>query len=100
MMQAFRNAAKPVIFVVTISFFAWLVFDLSGLGSSTGSIFSSRAVGKVNGRSVDVRLFDQRVQNAMSQQQQRGASLGLDQIQEIRNQVWDESIREVLLQAE
>ena len=100
MMQAFRNAAKPVIFVVTISFFAWLVFDLSGLGSSTGSIFSSRAVGKINGRSVDVRLFDQRVQNAMSQQQQRGTSLGLDQIQAIRNQVWDESIREVLLQAE
>ena len=100
MMQAFRNAAKPVILVVTISFFAWLVFDLSGLGSSTGSIFSSRSVGKVNGRSVDVRIFDQRVQNAMSQQQQRGASLGLDQIQEIRNQVWDESIREVLLQAE
>lgn len=98
MMQAFRNAAKPVIFVVTISFFAWLVFDLSGLGTSTGSIFSSQSVGKVNGRSIDVRAFDQRVQNVMSQQQ--GASLGLDQIQEIRNQVWDESIREVLLRAE
>ena len=100
MMQAFRNAAKPVIYLVTISFFAWLVFDLSGLGTSTGSIFSARSVGKVNGSAVDIRRFDQQVQNVMSQQQQRGTSLGLDQIHEIRNQVWDESVRALLLQAE
>ncbi len=100
MMQAFRNAAKPVILVVTISFFAWLVFDLSGLGTSTGSIFASQSVGKVNGRSIDVRAFDQQVQNVMTQQQQQGASLGLDQIQEIRDQVWDASVRNMLLDAE
>ncbi len=100
MMQAFRNAAKPVIVLVTVSFFAWLVLDLSGIGSSTGSIFASRSVGKVNGATLEIRDFDQRVQNAMSQQQQRGASLGLDEIHEIRNQVWNESVRAVLLQAE
>ncbi len=100
MMQAFRNAAKPVIVLVTVSFFAWLVLDLSGIGSSTGSIFASRSVGKVNGSALEIRNFDQRVQNAMSQQQQRGAALGLDQIHEIRNQIWDQSVQEALLQAE
>jgi len=29
-MQAFRNAAKPLMVVVALTFFAWLVVDLSG----------------------------------------------------------------------
>ena len=100
MMQVFRNAAKPVIYVLTISFFVWLVWDLSGLGTGNGGIFRSQSVGKVNGQSIDIRAFDQRVQNLTTEQQQRGASLGLDQIQEIRDKVWDEAIREVLLSNE
>lgn len=100
MMQVFRNAAKPVIYVLTVSFFVWLVWDLSGLGSGNGGIFRSQTVGKVNGRSIEIRAFDQRVQNLMTEQQQRGTPLGLDQIQEIRNRVWDEAVRELLLSAE
>ena len=100
MMQVFRNAAKPVIYVLTVSFFVWLVWDLSGLGTGNGGIFRSQSVGKVNGQSIDIRAFDQRVQNLTTEQQQRGASLGLDQIQEIRDKVWDEAIREVLLSNE
>lgn len=100
MMQVFRNAAKPVIYVLTISFFVWLVWDLSGLGSGNGGIFRSQSVGKVNGRSVDIRAFDQRVQNVITEQQQRGSPLGLDRIQEIRDKVWDEAVRELLLSAE
>ena len=100
MMQVFRNAAKPVISVLTVSFFVWLVWDLSGLGSGNGGIFRSQTVGKVNGRSIEIRAFDQRVQNLMTEQQQRGTPLGLDQIQEIRNRVWDEAVRELLLSAE
>ncbi|MGE0441981.1 MAG: SurA N-terminal domain-containing protein [Gemmatimonadales bacterium] len=97
MMQAFRNAAKPVIYLVTISFFVWLVWDLSGLGSGTGSIFASRSVGKVNGESIDLRAFDQQVQNVTQQQQQQGGALGLDEIQAIRDQVWNQAIQAKLL---
>lgn len=100
MMQVFRNAAKPVIMVVTVSFFVWLVWDLSGLGSGTGSIFASQSIGKVNGESVDIRMFDQRVQNVTQEQQQRGAAMGLDQVQEIRDRVWDETVRAILLRDE
>ncbi len=100
MMQVFRSAAKPVIILVTVSFFIWLVWDLSGLGSGTGSIFSSQSIGKVNGESVDIRMFDQRVQNVTQEQQQRGAAMGLDQVQEIRDRVWDETVRAILLRDE
>lgn len=100
MMQSFRNAAKPVIIIVTVSFMVWLVWDLSGLGSGTGSIFASRSVGKINGQSVDIRVFDQQVQNVTQDQQQRGVQLGLDQIQEIRDQVWDQTVQAVLLRDE
>jgi len=99
-MQAFRNAAKPVIYVVTIAFFVWLVWDLSGLGSGTGGLLAKTSVGKVNGRAVDLRGFDQRVQNVVSEQQQRGTSIGLDEMAEVRNRVWDQVVQEFLLREE
>ena len=101
MMQAFRNAAKPIIVVLSIAFFVWLVWDLSGLGSGSGGLLSRTTVGKVNGRSVDVRAFDQRVQNAISERQQRtNANLGLDEINQVRDQVWDQVVQEILFQQE
>jgi peptidyl-prolyl cis-trans isomerase D len=100
MMQAFRNVAKPVIIVISVAFLLWLVWDLSGLGSGGSGLFATTTVGKVNGRSVDVRAFDQRVQNVISERQQRGASLGLDEIQEIRDGVWNQVVQEYLLQGE
>ena len=42
-MQAFRNAAKPLMVVVALTFFAWLVVDLSGITGNTGS--TSRSAG-------------------------------------------------------
>lgn len=101
MMQVFRNAAKPVILVVTVSFLIWLVWDLSGLGTGGSSILARTSVGKINGRSIDIRSFDQRVQNAISQEQQRtSANLGLDDISRIRDQVWDQVVQEVLFAQE
>ena len=49
MMQAFRNAAKPIMVVVAITFFAWLVFDLSGMTGGTG-LLTNTSVGKVPDR--------------------------------------------------
>jgi peptidyl-prolyl cis-trans isomerase D len=102
MMQAFRNAAKPVIVVISLSFFAWLVWDLSGLGNGNrASLLTRTSVGKINGQAIDVRGFDQRVQNAITEQQQRGNSTsGLDQLTEIRNRVWDQTVQQVLLNGE
>ncbi|MFN0179377.1 MAG: SurA N-terminal domain-containing protein [Gemmatimonadales bacterium] len=99
-MQAFRSAAKPVLAILALTFLIWLVWDLSGLGSGTGNVFTRTTVGRINGRKVDVRVFDQRVQNVIAEQQQRGANVGLDQVDQIRNQVWEQMVQEYLLQGE
>ena len=100
MMQVFRNAAKPVIYVLTVSFFAWLVWDLSGLGSNTGGILTNTTVGKVNGQSIDLRAFDQQVQNQISAEQQRTGAKGRDAIEDVRNRVWDQVVQQYLLDGE
>lgn len=101
MMQSFRNAAKPVIVIISLTFIVWLVWDLSGLGNNSGGFMSRTSVGKINGQSVDVRVFDQAVQNAISEQQrQSGKSLSLDETAQVRNRVWDQFIQSILLQQE
>ena len=99
-MQAFRNSAKPLIFIVAISFFAWLVFDLSGLSGGTG-LLTTTSVGKINGESVDSRLFQQAVSQATeAQQRQSREPLGIAGQAQIRDQVWEQIIQERLLARE
>src|SRR5512133_773158 len=78
MMQAFRNAAKPLMVVVAFTFFAWLVLDLSGITGGTG-LLTRTSVGKVNGQSIDARTYQNIVQQAIdSRQRQSSASMGLE----------------------
>jgi len=100
MMQAFRNSAKPIITIVAISFFAWLVFDLSGLTGGSG-LLTTTSVGKVNGRSIDSRLFQEAVSRFTEQRQQQSAEpLGLAELAQIRDQVWEQFIQETILDQE
>jgi hypothetical protein len=100
MMQAFRNAAKPIMVVVAITFFAWLVLDLSGITGGTG-LLTSTSVGKVNGQSVDARTYQTVVQQSIdARQQQSPATLGLEDYKEVRDQVWDQIIQDRALNEE
>src|SRR5687768_11621074 len=99
-MQAFRNAAKPLMVLVAITFFAWLVLDLSGITGGTG-LLTQTAVGKVNGRSIDARTYETAVQQAIdARQRQAPAALGLDDVNEIRNQIWEQFVTNTVLDAE
>src|SRR5687768_10630378 len=99
-MQAFRNAAKPLMVLVAITFFAWLVLDLSGITGGTG-LLTQTAVGKVNGRSIDARTYETAVQQAIdARQRQAPAALGLDDYAEIRNEVWEQFVTNSVLDAE
>ena len=99
-MQAFRNSAKPLIFIVAISFFAWLVLDLSGL-TGGGGLLTQTSVGEINGRSVDARLFQQAVNQATEQRQQQSSEpLGIAAYAQIRDQVWDQFVQDALLEDE
>jgi peptidyl-prolyl cis-trans isomerase D len=99
-MQAFRNAAKPLMVVVALTFFAWLVVDLSGITGNTG-LLTKTAVGKVNGQSIDSRTYQMAVQQTVDQRQRESpGALGLEDQQEIRDQVWEQFVQSTVLQAE
>ncbi len=100
MMQAFRNAAKPIMVVVAITFFAWLVLDLSGITGGTG-LLTNTSVGKVNGQSIDARTYETIVQQSISaRQQQSPGSLGLEDQEQVRNEVWNQIVQSRVLEAE
>lgn len=100
MMQFFRSVAKPLILITALAFFLWLVYDLSGLGTG-GGLLTTTSVGKVNGTSVDSRQFQQAVQNTIeSRQRQSGAALTLDDIAQIRDEVWEQFIQDIIFRAE
>jgi peptidyl-prolyl cis-trans isomerase D len=100
MMQAFRNAAKPLMVVVAITFFAWLVLDLSGITGGTG-LLTQTSVGKINGRSVDARTYQSIVQQSIdARQRQSPGAMGLDDYQQVRDEVWDQIVQNSVLDAE
>lgn len=100
MMQSFRNAAKPIMVVVAFAFFAWLVLDLSGITGGTG-LLTNTSVGKVNGQSIDARTYQNFVQQSIdARQQQSPGALGLEDYQQVRDQVWDQIVQSRVLDAE
>jgi peptidyl-prolyl cis-trans isomerase D len=100
MMQAFRNAAKPLMVVVAITFFAWLVLDLSGITGGTG-LLTQTSVGKVNGRSIDARTYQSIVQQSIdARQRQSPGAMGLEDYQQVRDEVWDQIVQSSVLDAE
>ena len=100
MMQSFRNAAKPIMVVVAFAFFAWLVLDLSGITGGTG-LLTNTSVGKVNGQSIDARTYQNIVQQSIdARQQQSPGALGLEDYQQVRDQVWDQIVQSRVLEAE
>jgi peptidyl-prolyl cis-trans isomerase D len=100
MMQAFRNAAKPIMVVVAITFFAWLVLDLSGITGGTG-LLTNTSVGKVNGASVDARTYQTIVQQSIdTRQRQSPGSVSLEDQKQVRDEVWDQIIQNRVLDAE
>jgi peptidyl-prolyl cis-trans isomerase D len=100
MMQAFRNAAKPLMVVVAFTFFAWLVLDLSGITGGTG-LLTRTAVGKVNGQSIDARTYQSVVQQSIdARQRQAPGALGMDEYAQIRDEVWEQFVQNTVLQSE
>jgi peptidyl-prolyl cis-trans isomerase D len=101
MMQAFRNTAKPVLVVITVAFFAWLVLDLSGITNSSGGMFTRTSVGKVDGKAVEGRTYDALVQQAVAQRQRESSDrLSLEDMEAIRNQVWEQLIQNQVLESQ
>jgi peptidyl-prolyl cis-trans isomerase D len=95
MMQFFRNSAGLVagVFVVLMLIFVAQSVDwnqIKGGGRSN--------VGSVNGQPISSKNYQAMVQQAIDQQ--RGATLSAEDLQQIRNYVWDQIVQDAVLNAE
>ena len=96
MMQAFRRSAKVIAVVFAVLMFIFVVtsVDWSTLGSS-------QSVGKVNGRSIDARTYQNIVQQSIdTRQQQSPGAMGLEDYQQVRDEVWDQIVQSSVLETE
>jgi len=99
-MQVFRNSAKPLIYIVTASFFLWLVLDLSGLSGGTG-LLSQTSAGKVDGQSIEARYYTTLVQQSIEERQRTSQTpMTLDGVVQVRNEVWQQIVQATVLQRE
>lgn len=98
-MQAFRNSAKLIAVFFGAMLILWLV-DLSGITGGSG-VFGNTTVGRINGQRIDTRTYDQAVQAAVRQQQeQSSAPLSLEDLERVRNDVWEQFVQNRIIQAE
>ncbi|MEP7327437.1 MAG: SurA N-terminal domain-containing protein, partial [Gemmatimonadota bacterium] len=96
MMQAFRNSAKLIAVFFGLMLLLWLL-DLSGITGGSG-VFAKTTVGRINGQRVETRVYEERVQDAIRQRQEQSAApLSLEDLQAVRDQVWEEFIQNRIL---
>lgn len=96
MMQAFRRSAKVIAVVFAV---LMLVFVVTSVDWNTFG--SSQTVGKVNGRSIDARTYQNIVQQSIdARQRQSPGAMGLEDYEQVRDEVWDQIVQSSVLNAE
>lgn len=101
MLQSFRSAAKYIWFVIIGAFVGgFLLYQTSGL-TGRATVTSTSVVASVEGTDVGYLAFEQNAQNAVQQQEQRlGRSLTLDEIEQVKNQTFEQIVMNILLEKE
>lgn len=97
MMKFFRGTTKyvGVVFAVLMFIFVLTSVDFSQLSGAANT------VGKIDGERVDARVYETAVQNAVDNAQRANPGrLGLDEIQQIRDEVWEQFIQNSVLEKE
>lgn len=98
MIRWFRS---PIAIKAAAGVFALLMLIFVLTFVDWGALARGTSVGKVNGRSLDARVYEQAVREATERRQRQvNQSLGLDDEQAIRDQVWNEFVTEQLLRSE
>ncbi|MFI5209140.1 MAG: SurA N-terminal domain-containing protein [Gemmatimonadales bacterium] len=95
MMQFFRNSAGLVagVFVVLMLIFVAQSVDWNQIKGGGRS-----SIGSVNGQAINSKNYQAMVQQAIDQQ--RGTNLGAEEVQQIRNYVWDQVVQDAVLNSE
>ena len=102
MMKSVRNVTTKVAAVIFGLLMLLFVLQLSGIfDQNSGSAFSATSVGKINGQPVDARAYQAAVQQTIdNQQRQTPGRLGLEQTEQIRNDVWGQFVDRAVLESQ
>ncbi|HEX7342722.1 MAG TPA: peptidylprolyl isomerase [bacterium] len=100
MMQTMRKNMKLVLWILVFAFIATIVFSW-GMGGFKGTGPKQGIAAVINGREITLdrleQLFQQRYQYEQTRQE---ADLTEDQVKQMRTQIWDELIRDTLIEQE
>jgi peptidyl-prolyl cis-trans isomerase D len=96
MMQAFRRSAKVIAVVFAILMLVFVVTSVDW-----GTLGTSQTVGKVNGQNIDARTYQNFVQQSIdARQRQSPGAMGLEDYEQVRDEVWDQIVQNSVLDTE
>lgn len=100
MLQQMRSAAKYLWIIIGLAFVGgFLLYETSGLLGLSTAPTATTPVATVNGTDILYRDYVARYQQEVtSAQQQQGRTLSEDEVEQIKNSVFDEMVSDVLLQ--
>lgn len=98
MMQFFRSSVKLVAAIFAILMFIFMVTSVDWSQITGGS---RSEVGKINGTSIPLNAYQTFVQQAIDQRQRQSkGSLTTEEVQQIRDDVWEQIIQQRVLETE
>jgi len=91
-LENIRNRSGLLLVVIGLAMLAFILTDL--MSSSNGAVSTDLVLGEVGDEEIDYQAFEQRVQQALEAQRASNPSVNVDQI---RNSVWNQVVRETIL---
>jgi len=99
MLTKMRENMALVMWILVVAFVATIIFSW-GMGGFKGNV-KPGIIASIDGRDITMEYFENLIQNAYAaKQNETGEQLTEDQIKEIRQTVWDELIRNSLMDEE
>ncbi|MBA2245110.1 MAG: peptidylprolyl isomerase [Gemmatimonadetes bacterium] len=101
MMQDLRNKTKWIMIIVALSFVGLMVFEWGMDISGQSSAAQSGELGRVNGRPVQNQAYQNTYQELYQRmQQQLGAQPSREQVRQIEQMAWDQTVNQMLIEQE
>jgi peptidyl-prolyl cis-trans isomerase D len=103
MMKTMRNNMKGILWILVIAFIATIIFSW-GMGGFKSRGPEQGIAAVISGTKISTdrleNLFQQRLQAVQEQNKDKGTEVTEEQTKQIRGQVWDELVRDILIEKE
>ena len=102
LMTQIRNHLSKAFAVLAVFFIAYMVLDWGmDLTGRKGRNGNQEIVGEVNGKEIDYRQFSEAVRRTLdSQKKQTGTDVDAEGERQVRSQVWNQMVDQILFQQE